>query len=232
MGLKAANAQRRGVVAAQGFTLLEVMISTLLTTILIGGLVTVLGGSQRAFEGVMDKTSMRQQARLTIGRMGSELRLAGFGIDNAGEALTIASASRIQFVADIDDGSALEPCDASFEDAVNGGAERVTYELRAGLMWRVIDCWGGLSWAIMAGGESMVGGEKTTGAAFRFFDAVGAELMVPAGGALSLAQRATVTAVEFSLDLPKTPNGEGMPDPSSPDAGANQVNGVVRLRNR
>ncbi len=184
----------------RGYTLVEMMISMLLMTILLGSLYTVLFQSQATFEAQQDAMALRQQARVAINQLSTELRMAGYDIGNVPEAIPDARANRVVFIADIDNGSNLLPCGAAAETAVNGGAERITNRLLTGDLLRSVDCWDGATWTteytdqIVA--RNLVGSDPI----FRYFDANGTE-MDPGGGALTAAQRAALRMLNIALAL-------------------------------
>lgn len=184
----------------QGFSLLEVLISAVLLTILLGGLYTVLFQSQATYDAQQDAMALRQQARLAVDQMATEIRMAGGNLDNLTEAITDAAPRRIVFVADIDSGSPSAPCGAAFETAVDGGAERMTYQVLVGMLTRTVDCWDGAAWTNEY--TDQVVARDLVGAApvFRYFDENGAEL-VPAAGGLTPAQRDEVRVVSISVEM-------------------------------
>ena len=106
-------------------------------------------------------------------------------------------------VADIDDGAESGACDASYENATNGGAERVTYALdtNSGDLVRTIDCYNGTAWT--TGVETSVVTQflDVTSAVFRYYDANGGQLPSSSGGTLSASDRAAVVSVEIIFDL-------------------------------
>lgn len=184
----------------RGFGLLEMVISTAVLGLLMAGAFTLLFRSQVTFELQLASADIRQQARVSIERVGTELRLAGYRIDNLPEPITRAGANVLQFVGDIDDSSAAAPCGAAFEDAADGGAERLTYEVSVGRLMRKVDCWDGASWTTELGNQvaaSNLVGEQVV---FRYFDGNGAELD-PGAGELSAADRARIRLVTVEMRL-------------------------------
>jgi Tfp pilus assembly protein PilW len=143
---------------------------------------------------------MRQQARVALGLMTTELRLAGYRIDNIVEAIDLAETNSIRFVGDIDDGDIAVPCDATYENATDGGAERVTYELSSGQLLRTVQCWDGSSWTTEFNQQVVAENLAGAQALFTYFDEAGNQL-VPAATALSAAQRAQVRLVALDLSL-------------------------------
>lgn len=186
--------------AEQGFNLIEMMISTAVLGVLVGGAFGLLFRSQVTFELQQADQDVRQQARVSLDILTIELRMAGYDIGNLPDAITQAGTNVLQFVGDIDDGSAGPPCGAGFETAVDGGAERITYELTAGRLQRSVECWDGAAWSVEY--QDQVVAENLLGdqALFRFFDEDGIEL-VPAGAELSSAQRDEVRSVTIAMRL-------------------------------
>lgn len=185
-----------------GFSFIEALISTTMLVVLMGSLFTVFNQSQVTFEAQEDAIEMRQRARVAVDLLSREARLAGYMIDNLPQAVTTASTTTLQFAADIDDGNAAFPCDAGDENAVDGGAERITYAVTAGQLLRSVDCWDGTTWsneitnAVMA--ENLVANRVV----FRYFDSTGAE--IGGGGALTTAQRDEIRSIAFAVDMMDT----------------------------
>lgn len=188
------------VVDELGFNLLEMMISMTVLGVLIGGAFGVLFRSQVTFELQQANQDVRQQARVSMDILTTEVRLAGYDLGSAPEAISRAGSNILQFVGDIDDGDAGTPCGAGFETAVDGGAERITYEFSTGQLLRSVDCWDGAAWSVeyqdQVMAQNLVGGQ----ALFRFFDEDGTEI-VAAGTELTSAQRADVRVVTVDMSL-------------------------------
>lgn len=184
----------------RGFSLIELLITLLLMTIILGGLYTALFQSQATFDAQQDAMALVQQARVAVDNMAFELRMAGSDIGNLPQAITAADTTQLTFVADVDNGSANPPCGNAVETAVNGGAERVAYSMLAGQLRRTVDCWDGAAWTNAYTNQVMA--QDLIGAApvFRYFDDLGTEL-VPGAGGLTSAQRDTVTVVSITLTL-------------------------------
>lgn len=192
------SAPARGV---RGFSLVEMTVSMAVLGLLMGGAFTMLFRSQVTFELQQSSIDLRQQARVGLDTLSTELRLAGYRIDNLPEPLTLAGVNILQFVGDIDGGDPGAPCGPAFEDAPNGGAERVTYQLQAGTLLRSVECWDGASWTPeyqdQAVARDLVGAQ----ALFSFFDADDNAIVPGAGGELTAAQRAAVRLVTIAMSL-------------------------------
>ena len=63
-----------------GVSLLEALISTALTAMVVGGLTTMLTGSQFTFEDTSDRSSAQQAARIGLDRMQRDIMLTGVGL--------------------------------------------------------------------------------------------------------------------------------------------------------
>ena len=97
---------------ASGFSLVDALVATLLTTLIMGSLLTVLVQSEGTFDVQQDQMEMRQEARVALDNLVGELRLAGFDMGNLTEPVVAAGENTISFVADLDNGDAGPPCDA------------------------------------------------------------------------------------------------------------------------
>ncbi len=190
----------QGLSRHDGYSLLEVMVAATLLAMVLGGVLPLLTGGQNTYEAQTADTSMRQGARVARDKMTRETRLAGYRIDNLPQAFMSASSTSIQFAADIDDGDPLPPCNASFENAVNGGAERLTYSVSGTDLVRSVDCWNGSTWTNVISNEVLVPDLVTGLPVFRFFNANGTEMTGP----LSSAERDAIRSVAIQLNLEDT----------------------------
>ncbi|HEX9699773.1 MAG TPA: prepilin-type N-terminal cleavage/methylation domain-containing protein [Acidobacteriota bacterium] len=186
--------------AAAGYTLLELLVSLLIVSFLLGGLYTVVFQTQTSFEAQQMAMTLRQEARIVLNSMTVELRMAGFDIGNLTEIISDADVDRLAFVTDIDGGSPEPPCDAVIEAAANGGAERITYALLNGELLRSVDCWNGAAWSPDSNDLPLARNVLSAAALFRYFDENDAELFPGAGG-LTAAQRAAVRSIGIDLEL-------------------------------
>jgi len=183
-----------------GFSLLELMISATLLAMVLGGVLPLLTGGQNTYEAQTADMSIRQGARVALDKATRETRLAGYGIDNVPQVFTIASATSLQFAADIDDGDVDSPCGASFETATNGGAERLTYAVSGTNLMRSVDCWNGTAWTSEISNQVLIEDLASGQTVFRFFDGNGAAMT----GTLSSASRDAIRSVAIRLDLEDT----------------------------
>jgi len=185
---------------ASGYTLLEVLVSLLIVSLLLGGLYTVLFQTQTSFESQQHAMSLRQEARVVVNELAIELRMVGFDIGNLTETITAARSTELAFVTDIDGGSPEPPCDATIEAAANGGAERITYRLQGGELLRSVDCWNGAAWSNDSSDLPMARNVLSDQPLFRYFDENDTE-MVPGAGGLTASQRAAVRSIGIEIEL-------------------------------
>jgi len=185
--------------AEAGYSLVELLVSTAIALFLMGGLYQVLFFTQATQESQMDVTALRQSARVVLNQVASELRMAGYDMGSAPERLESAGATRITFVADVDDGSPAPPCLAGDETAPGGGAERITYFFGGGDLFVSVDCRGAAGWSnayTRLASENL----QNTRALFRYFDENGTELL-PGAGTLTPPDRDLVRVVEIRFDM-------------------------------
>lgn len=209
----------------RGFSLLEMTIAMALLGILMGGAMGMLFRTQVTYEIQQSEADIRQQARVALDLISTELRLAGYRIDNLTEVIDAAGDNRLRFVGDIDDSNAGPPCGAAYEDATDGGAERVTYELASGELRRSVECWDGSSWTAEIDAQLLADNLTGDQSLFTYFDENGS--VIGASGELTAAQRAAVRVVAVDLDLL---------DPEEPiEVGADhtsfRISGRIRLPN-
>ena len=79
------RAQHRAPLETAGYTLLEVLVSMLVVSLLLGGLYTVLFQTQASFEHQQLAMSLRQEARVVLNELTVEVRMVGFDIGNLPE---------------------------------------------------------------------------------------------------------------------------------------------------
>ena len=182
-----------------GYTLVEALVSVFLMTMILGGMYSMLFQSQATFDAQQDAMGLRQQARVAMDEMATQIRMAGASIDNLPSPLVLGAAETVIFVADIDAGSAAPPCGAAVENALNGGAERITFRVVNGALLRSIDCWDGANWTAEYTDQVLARDLIDGGPTFRYFDTDGVEL-VPAGN-LTAAQLDLVHAIGIDLSL-------------------------------
>ncbi len=84
-----------------GFTLVEMLIATVLFSFVMAATFSIFNTSQDIQSAGMDLSEAQQNARITLGGLERELKLAGFGIDPTVQVpILVASEYRITFVRD------------------------------------------------------------------------------------------------------------------------------------
>lgn len=108
-----------------GFTLVELMLTLVISFILVATLYSAYQSQQRSQTAQSQVVEMQQNARAALEMMATEIRMAGFdplGSSNAG--IVTATSGRLQFTRDINDnGLGVVPGDGDTADA----NENVTY---------------------------------------------------------------------------------------------------------
>ena len=165
-----------------GTGLLELLIAATILTLVVGGVLSMLTGSQNLFESQQADMGMRQEARVALDKIVRETRGAGYDIGTVAEIFSLATTSALQFAADVDDGDSDPPCAAGFENAVGGGAERLGYAVVGTQILRSVDCWDGSSWTPEITSQVLVASVTSGQTVFRYFDETGAELLPGVGG--------------------------------------------------
>ncbi len=187
---------------ASGYSLAELMIASLVMTIILGGLFSTLDSTQTFYENYADNSDMRQRARVAMDTMATELRYTGYDVGDLTEALSQADDTTVQFVADIDDGEASGPCDASQESATNGGAERITYSLNTGTgeLTRTVDCYDGSAWIANVQSSVVLDNFDASSLLFTYYDETGTRIPL-GGGSLDADGRSDVRSIEIYFGL-------------------------------
>lgn len=72
---------RRPSAPPAGFTLVEVLVSTVITAIVIMGGIALLMSQQRMYKSSAGERGLQETARISLGEIASSLRMAGFGVD-------------------------------------------------------------------------------------------------------------------------------------------------------
>lgn len=187
-----------------GYSFVELLISLVIVTTLLGALYTGLFQSQATFEAQMSGADQRQTARVAAETLAAELRMTGADIGNLPEALIAAGQFGVQFATDVDNGSPAAPCDAAAETAVDGGAERITYAIAGGMLNRTVDCWDGATWTNEYTNQAVADNLVNATVArplFRYYDEDDVELVPPVAGGLTAAQRDAVRVIEITVVL-------------------------------
>ena len=187
----------------RGHSLIELLVSVGVLGFMLAGMYTVLFQTQAIFDAQQDAMALLQQARTAVDNLAFEMRMAGSNLDTAPAAVEVASANQVVFAVDIDDGSILPPCGAAYENAADGGAERITYRVQGAQLLRDVDCWDGSNWQFESNNQVAVDNLVAAGPVFRFFDENGAELLA-GGGPLSAAQLDDLRVISVDLSLEDT----------------------------
>ena len=215
----------RSLRSKNGFSLVELIVVLAVTGLVSTALFSVLFQSQATYAREVNQLTIRQMARVAMDRTVEEIRLAGYDIQNVPEVILQASATSLQIASDIDDGSPAAPCDATFENAPNGGVERITYSVAAGLLVRAVDCWDGTSWTNEIG-KQLLATDIVNSTPFVFFDEANVE--ITAGGSpLSAAQRGQIRTIALQFNLLDTDTTQVIGDPHT----RFQITSRVRLHN-
>jgi prepilin-type N-terminal cleavage/methylation domain-containing protein len=182
----------------RGYSLIELLISTVLLTMALGATYTMLTLAEESVAARAAEARQRQALRTALDFVAGDLHGAGYDLRNVPEALIVAESNRLVFAGDIDDGSPLAPCASAIENAMNGGAERVTYRLVQDVLVRSVDCWNGGSWSSAHADQPVARDLIGTNPIFRYYDEDGNEL--PAASGLGAANRALVRAISVTLE--------------------------------
>lgn len=188
--------------AQRGFSLTEAMIASLITLIAVGALYSGLAQTQVFWENYSGSVDMRQNSRVAIGQITTELRMLGYDVGSVADVLTRADNFDLQFVANVDQGDERGPCDAQMEANPDGGAERITYSVDSGTrsLLRAVDCWDGAAWIPMIDAAAVLTDLDLDIAIFRFMDRTGTQIPL-GGGPLDADARADVGSVVVVFDL-------------------------------
>ncbi|MBE0596916.1 MAG: PilW family protein [Desulfuromonadales bacterium] len=85
--------------AQAGFTLVEILICTVVTGLVATAIHTAYLGGMRAYESQNNSVRMETYLRCALDLMSRELKMAGFQEANPNAAITLATSSRLQFLA-------------------------------------------------------------------------------------------------------------------------------------
>ncbi len=163
---------------AAGASLVELMVATLVISLRLTAVYTVLFQTQATIESQQDIMELRQQARVAVNQLATELRMmSGYDLGDLTEPFVQADTDQIVFVADINAGSVEIPCGAAAENAVGGGAERIDYHLVAGWLVRTVDCWDGATWTNAYTNQRLAANVLNEEPLFQYLDAAGNDLV-------------------------------------------------------
>ena len=108
-----------------GFTLVELVIGTLVASIVIVVAFQVLVGEQRSAEARRNEMNAQQNLRVAIDRLGRDVRMAGFGVDQFDDQPRMVDAGpwQLAFNGDISTGVGGDPAmDAGMQIKLSSGA--------------------------------------------------------------------------------------------------------------
>lgn len=184
-----------------GFSILEVLVAVTALSMLIGGVLTMLGDTQVLFEREMDQSTLLRRTRIAGRTIEDSLRWAGYRLKGAPEGLIAAGPTSVTIAGDVDNGAADPPCGAALESLADAGSERVAISLSLqGELVEQIDCWNSGSW--QQGRVSQVLAVDVQSVLFRFFDDSDVEILGNGtGGALDAGQRESVRTIAYDLRL-------------------------------
>lgn len=185
-----------------GFSLVELLVSSLVLLVVMGGLFTGLQQTQVYWEAYSDDMDLRQQARVALDKITDELRMVGYDVGNIVDVMIQAGDFSLQFVADIDNGASTGPCGAEIEGSEYGGAERVSYtfDVNSRTLSRAVDCWDGAVWVAGSAAAPVLVDLDPQTAIFQFMDATGTRIPL-GGGVLDAELLAEVRSVVVVFDL-------------------------------
>ncbi len=108
-----------------GFTLVELLIGTLIAAIVITVAFQVLVGERRSAEARREEMNAQQNLRVSIDRLTRDLRMAGFGVDEFLNQPRFLDAGpwQVAFNGDITSGVGGDPAmDSTMQIKLTGGA--------------------------------------------------------------------------------------------------------------
>lgn len=212
-----------------GFSLTELLIASLIMIVITTALFTSLEQTELFFEDYSADMDLRQGARVVLGQMEDEFRMVGYDLGTVAEAISIADDGSFQFAGDVDDGDEDGACDASYETATDGGAERIAYAYdgAAGTLTRTVDCWNGVSWTLGVQSNVVLTNLPAGATIFQYFDGTGTRIPL-GGGPLDAAGREDVRSVAIALEI-ADPEAESL---LGEDRAALAMSQHITLRNR
>lgn len=118
---------RRVLAKARGLTLVEILVTLSVVLTVLVAIYSVFESSESTYAVGEVKAAIQQEARVVMGLMARDLRLAGYGFPTGANAIAAASATSITFWADLTDASTRLSGD------VNPGATTLSVESVAGI---------------------------------------------------------------------------------------------------
>ena len=160
----------------KGFTLIELMVALVISSILVGGIFYYFTTQEKAYTIQEQITEMQQNARGGLDFMVRELRMIGYGV-NTGEIITEADGNAITFLGDIDG---------------DGTAETIRYALDTTDLQLTREVGSG-------GGIPLAENIPDTGLVFQYYDDFDNDLSVSDPLPLSADNRKAIRRINVSL---------------------------------
>ena len=162
----------------EGFTMVELLISILVSTIVLGAISAAFVLQNKSYAKQEQVVDVQENARAALQLMTKELLMAGYDPSgNANAGILVADDDRVQFTMDLDQ-----------DEAVTGSGENITYAL---------DTTENQVTRTSGGGSAQPIGESIQALSFKYFDSDDLELTsVP----LNSSDREEVTRVSVELE--------------------------------
>lgn len=182
-----------------GFSLVESLIAVAISSVILLGLYLMYEVNQATFIRGEQQTDLQQNARIGMGRLIREVRLAGFDPQDptiipapCTTAIQSATATSISFIADVDSDGDTERVEYTFDPACNPNCAVDPPKIRRE-EWPSLtgaDCT--VDWSASGGAQPLA--ERVTGLTFTFYDDSGNMLPAPVPvGSLDDIRRIAVT---------------------------------------
>lgn len=169
----------------KGFTLLEILLAIVIFVMVLGAVYTLYTASQTTFARGQGKVDVQQNARVAMGMVAREIRLAGYDPSDVinllpTTAIETAGANTTTFVADVDG---------------DGATDQVTYRLQGTQLMRDFSTWNGAAFPPAASAEVA---DRVTTLTFTYFD----------GNDVITATLADIRRVSIALTAQETAGNE------------------------
>lgn len=191
-----------------GFTVVELLVTTLLTGVVLAAMVGLTGMQVSASRDQSSQIDLQQNVRNIAEMFAREVRRAGANptCSTSFTAIESASGYQVRFKSDLNGNGSID----------STGDEDVTYQNYFGELRRIAN--GSI--------EVLLTNAEWSSSKLRYFDKSGIELSTGSDGfsSLSSSNRSKIRRIEFTIDVEqKSPNGEVIRAAASSD---------VSLRNR
>jgi len=169
------------IASRRGTGLVELLVATVLATVVLGMLTAAVGGGARLLATAGRRGEAEDTAQLAVEALLFDVRRAGYDPRGVGvEALAAADASRLVLRADLDGDGTV---DAASEETITWVCNLAVRRLSR-----------------LVGRQSLPLADDVTTCALGYLDATGTPLSIPPGG-LAAADRARVRSVTLALGL-------------------------------